>query len=292
MDRTAAEKYRPIFANQLDRLGDVARELKAAREAAGDSEGATLAEQLEAPSLGWKLWVPVSSSVRENLALTLDPNAVELERYPWPLNATDLILGRYSLDLPMYSKLEDAPTDHTVEVPQEEIDAAWDATHLLLSKFADSPREIGLLRTARSMLRDHRPGPAVVEDHPEGHTLLGMIAPRIGSIDAAVKVAARVLSRFTLEPKNRLRAGGHWEYSVLPEPRNAITGRPVQEISRDRRGVEVFLDTVRRLHRTDPHAEDPNGQPPYQLVRRAVGPWVPADESGSTSTIPSRITDQ
>ncbi|MGN7187002.1 hypothetical protein [Microbacterium enclense] len=40
---------------------------------------------------------PPADDVREALALTIDPNALEVVAYPWPLNAADRVLERFEV---------------------------------------------------------------------------------------------------------------------------------------------------------------------------------------------------
>lgn len=276
MNRSNSKSTRPIFAESLGALGHLSERIRELRMAAGDEEGVAAAEALLTLSRRWRLWAPYSSSARRNLIMVLEGEPEVLQGSPWALQSADLILSRYRLDLPMYSKLEDAPQGHMVEIYDADEDEARDALQQLSAHASGEER--AYLESVQMFLRNRRPGATLLESHPEGPTLLGIVAPRLGSIEGAVNAVARVLSRFTLLPKDSTAGGGHWEYSVLPEVRNAITGKPVRDISTNRWEVEAFLETARRLHRTDPHAEDPQGEPPYRLVRRTVGPWILADD--------------
>jgi hypothetical protein len=280
-------KITPMPVGGLQELADACFRLRARYLWAKDGAGLEEVEKLVAPAKLWAAWKNPYTKEREALALTLDPYALELSAYPWPLNAASGILQSYQVAVPEFDTLADAPGRILVEVPTDVVAAARASVERLTKRYEALRHyhEAELVARARKVLFSEPNDLAVVTTHPAGRALVGIIAA-YGAEEGAVGIAARVLRRFTVEPREIFAEvartlgsfdSGFWQYSIMPQPLGS-DGSPLPAVFTDLESALALLATVVETPGNAPAANSaPHDDLSYRVVKRFVGAWLPID---------------
>jgi hypothetical protein len=276
-------RFEMISIENLRRIADGCARLRGRFEAREDAAGLYTLMPLEKLPQLWEAWENPYGTLREALGLTLDPNALELGAYPWPLNAADAILAEYTVALPELHDLASAPARMLVQVPAFAAEAAAQALAALRQHYTAPLHtfEERLLAQIAGAFIAFLADDVLVDTHPSGPALAALVERTVGG--SAAPAVARVLRRFVLEPRASATAPelgtiseGFWEYSISPAP-TGLTGKSIVSTCSTRREAQAMLSTVNRLNATNPYTQG-SAAPTYRIVRRYVGPWLPLEE--------------